>query len=137
MMDVEGTSDIYIIGYLGQQDSQKTDIHFRCQDGNASFNWRMLLPLQIPTQKPLLTIQVYDKDIFASDDYISGATLNLKDLLTLPKYLGLPVKFTKTYYEGLTPDEQNVYVIKEKKMQQEKEIKEEEFYVLWKYYQKN
>jgi hypothetical protein len=109
MMDVEGTSDIYIVGYIGQKDSQKTDIHFRCQDGNASFNWRMLLPLEIPTQKPLLTIQVYDKDIFSSDDYISGATLNLKDLLTLPKYLGMPVKFTKSYYEGLTEAEQRVY----------------------------
>ena len=109
MMDVEGTSDIYIVGYIGQKDSQKTDIHFRCQDGNASFNWRMLLPLEIPTQKPLLTIQVYDKDIFSSDDYISGATLNLKDLLTLPKYLGMPVKFTKSYYEGLTEAEQKVY----------------------------
>ena len=93
MMDIEGTSDIYIIGFLDQKDSQKTDIHFRCQDGNASFNWRMLLPLTLPAQKPLLSIQVYDKDIFASDDYISGATLNLKDLMTLPKFLGLPVKF--------------------------------------------
>ena len=109
MMDVEGTSDIYIVGYIGQNDSQKTDIHFRCQDGNASFNWRMLLPLQLPTQKPLLTIQVYDKDIFSSDDYISGATLNLKDLLTLPKYLDMPVKFTKSYYEGLSEEEQKVY----------------------------
>ena len=109
MMDVEGTSDIYIIGFIGQKDSQKTDIHFRCQDGNASFNWRMLLPLELPTQRPLLTIQVYDKDIFASDDYISGATLNLKDLMTLPKYLGMPVKFTKSYYEGLSEKEQEIY----------------------------
>ena len=109
MMDIEGTSDIYIIGFLDQKDSQKTDIHFRCQDGNASFNWRMLLPLTLPAQKPLLSIQVYDKDIFASDDYISGATLNLKDLMTLPKFLGLPVKFNKQYYEGLTLEQQKVY----------------------------
>ena len=109
MMDIEGTSDIYIIGFLDQKDSQKTDIHFRCQDGNASFNWRMLLPLTLPAQKPVLSIQVYDKDIFASDDYISGATLNLKDLMTLPKYLGMPVKFNKQYYEGLTLEEQKIY----------------------------
>ena len=109
MMDIEGTSDIYIICFLDQKNSQKTDIHYRCQDGNASFNWRMLLPLELPAQKPLLSIQVYDKDIFSSDDYISGATLNLKDLLTLPKFLGMPVKFNKTYYEGLTPKEQEIY----------------------------
>ena len=109
MMDVEGTSDIYIVSYIDQKDNQKTDVHYRCQDGNASFNWRNLLPLKLPIQNPLLTVQVYDKDIFSSDDYISGATINLKDLMTLPKYLGMPVKFTKTYYEGLSPKDQEIY----------------------------
>ena len=28
MMDVEGTSDIYVIGYIDQKENQKTDIHF-------------------------------------------------------------------------------------------------------------
>ena len=110
IMDVEGTSDIYVVSYINQKDSQKTDIHYRCQDGNASFNWRNLLPLKLPmVDDPVITIQVYDKDIFSSDDYISGATLNIKDLMTIPKYLGLPVKFTKSYYEGLSEMEQQIY----------------------------
>ena len=110
MMDVEDTSDIYVVSYINQKDSSKTDVHYRCQDGNASFNWRNLLPLKLPmVDDPVITIQVYDKDIFSSDDYISGATLNIKDLITIPKYLGLPIKFTKSYYEGLTEREQEVY----------------------------
>ena len=109
MMDVEGTSDIYVIAYFDQNELQKTDVHFRCQNGAASFNWRMLLPLKLPVQKPQITLQVYDKDIFASDDYISGATLNLKDLIIVPKYLQMPIKFTRDYYNGLEEQDKKVY----------------------------
>ena len=105
MMDVEGTSDIYVIGYIDQKENQKTDIHFRCQTGVASFNWRMLLPLRLPVQSPKLTIQVYDKDIFASDDYICGTTLNLKDIVNIPKLLEMPVGLTRDFYEDLTKEE--------------------------------
>ena len=109
MMDIEGTSDIYVSTYFDQSEIQKTDVHYRCQNGEASFNWRILLPLRLPVQRPELTLQVYDKDIFASDDYISGATLNLKDLVIVPKYLQMPIKFTRSYYNGLTEAEKKVY----------------------------
>ena len=109
MMDIEGTSDIYVLAYFDQNEIQKTDVHFRCQNGEASFNWRILLPLKLPVQKPEITLQVYDKDIFASDDYMSGATLNLKDLIIVPKFLQMPIKFTRSYYNGLSEAEKKVY----------------------------
>ena len=109
MMDAEGTSDIYVIGYIDQKERQKTDIHFRCQTGNASFNWRLLLPLKLPVQKPELTLQVYDKDLFSSDDFISGAKLNLKNLVMVPKHLGIPIKFNREYYDDLSPEEKKLY----------------------------
>ena len=109
MMDVEGTSDIYVIGYIDQKEMQKTDIHFRCQTGVASFNWRMLLPLRLPVQKPVLTLQVYDKDIFASDDYMCGTTFNLKNLINIPKFLELPVSLTRDFYHGLSIEEKKTF----------------------------
>ena len=105
LMDVEGTSDIYVIGYIDQKDMQKTDIHFRCQTGNASFNWRMLLPLKIPIQKPVITLQVYDKDIFSSDDYMCGTTIDLKTIINIPKLLEMPLGLNRDFYHGLTPEE--------------------------------
>ena len=105
IMDVEGTSDIYVIGYIDQKESQKTDTHFRCQTGIASFNWRMLLPLRLPTQKPVLTLQVYDKDIFSSDDYMCGATIDMKNILDIPKCLEIPMQLNRDYYHGLTLEE--------------------------------
>ena len=105
MMDVEGTSDIYVVGYIDQKESQKTDIHFRCQTGVASFNWRMLLPLKLPIQRPTLTIQVYDKDIFSSDDYMCGTTIDMKDIVNIPKLLEMPIGLTRDFYEDLTKEE--------------------------------
>ena len=105
MMDVEGTSDIYVIGYIDQKELQKTDIHFRCQTGIASFNWRMLLPLKLPIQRPVLTLQVYDKDIFSSDDYMCGTTIDLKNIVNIPKLLEMPIGLTRDFYHGLTIEE--------------------------------
>jgi hypothetical protein len=109
MMDVEGTSDIYVIGYIDQKELQKTDIHFRCQTGAASFNWRMLLPLKLPVQKPVITLQVYDKDIFSSDDYMCGTTIDLQSIINIPKNLEIPISFTRDFYEGLEPQEKKPF----------------------------
>ena len=109
MMDVEGTSDIYVIAYVDQKELQKTDVHYRCQTGAGSFNWRMLLPLKIPIQKPCITLQVYDKDIFSSDDYICGTVLDMKNLINIPKYLDIPITLNKNYYNGLTVDEKKIF----------------------------
>ena len=109
MMDIEGTSDIYVIAYLDQNEIQKTDVHYRCQSGSGSFNWRILLPLRLPNSDPKITLQVYDKDIFASDDYISGATLNIKNLTTVPQYLHMPIKLTRDYYNGLSESEKKLF----------------------------
>ncbi len=105
IMDVEGTSDIYVIGYIDQKESQKTDIHFRCQTGIGSFNWRMLLPLKLPIQRPTITIQVYDKDIFSSDDYMCGGEINMKDIINIPKLLDMPISLTSDFYDDLSPKE--------------------------------
>ena len=109
MMDIEGTSDIYVLAYLDQKEIQKTDIHYRCQSGQASFNWRILLPLRLPSIDPKITLQVYDKDIFASDDYMSGATISLKDLTVAPQYLQMPMKFTRDYYNALDEAQKQKY----------------------------
>jgi len=109
MMDVEGTSDIYVIGYIDQKELQKTDIHFRCQTGAASFNWRMLLPLRLPVQKPVITLQVYDKDIFSSDDYMCGTTIDLQNIINIPKNLEMPISLNRDFYEGLEPQERKPF----------------------------
>ena len=69
-MDAEGTSDVFIKAHIDDTDKQETDTHFRCQDGNASFNYRLLYNVSAPRKNTTLTLQTWDKDLFASNDFI-------------------------------------------------------------------
>ena len=109
LMDIEGTSDIYIIAYIEQKEKQTTDVHYRCQTGCGSFNWRMLLPIHTPTSPNKLTIQVYDNDIFSSDDFICGAEINLQNLIVIPKNLDMPIKFNRQYFNSLPANERKEF----------------------------
>ena len=109
MMDVEDTSDIYVTAFVDQKEKQSTDVHYRCQTGNASFNWRIVLPLEVPRVNNRLTLHCYDKDIFSKDDFISGAEIDLTDLIKIPKDLDVPITFSKDYVNSVTPDEKLKY----------------------------
>ncbi|XP_066944947.1 myoferlin-like isoform X4 [Macrobrachium rosenbergii] len=113
----EKMSDVYVKGWLqGTNNVQKTDIHYRCMDGEANFNWRLVYHLEMieaeqvmvvehkehawslkSTQQrrpPQLTLQLWDNDLIMRDDYLSEMTL---DLCNLPK----PAKTLK----GVGPDQ--------------------------------
>ena len=42
MMDVEGTSDVYCRAFFDSNEAKETDTHYRCTNGKASFNYRLL-----------------------------------------------------------------------------------------------
>jgi len=42
MEDLEGTSDVYVKAWIDKEDKKETDTHYRCQTGEASFNYRLL-----------------------------------------------------------------------------------------------
>lgn len=46
--DAEGVSDVFIKAYIDDKDKKETDTHFRCSDGNASFNYRLLFNVKAP-----------------------------------------------------------------------------------------
>ena len=104
-LDIEDTSDIYILSYIDMKDKHSTDIHYRCQTGVASFNWRNKIPIKLPRNKYDLTIQVYDNDILARDDYICGSRLNLKYLINYSNILDCPIKLSREYYSKLPENE--------------------------------
>jgi hypothetical protein len=109
MMDAEDTSDIYVTAFVDPKDKQSTDVHYRCQTGNASFNWRIVLPLDVPRVNNRLTLHCYDKDIFSKDDFISGAEIDLTDILKIPKDLDVPITFSKDYVNSVSNDEKMKY----------------------------
>ena len=109
MMDVEDTSDIYVTAFVDQDEKQSTDVHYRCQTGNASFNWRIVMQLDVPRLNNKLTLHCYDKDIFSKDDFISGAEIDLTELIKIPKDLDVPINFTKDYVDSVSQEEKVKY----------------------------
>ncbi len=100
--DVEGMSDYFVTCFVDNNTRQSTDIHFRCEENKqASFNWRIVLPLTVPTDNTKLNIQLMDNDFFSKNDYLAGNTLDLYKLIENVYQLDIPIKFEKAYYEGL------------------------------------
>lgn len=79
--DFENLSDVFIRSYVDDNDKKDTDTHFRCSDGAASFNWRVLFNVQAPRKNPLmLVLQAWDFDLFKSNDYLCEWTLDLEEI---------------------------------------------------------
>ncbi|XP_024427595.2 fer-1-like protein 5 [Desmodus rotundus] len=100
----EKMSDIFVKGWLFglEKDMQKTDIHYHSLTGESSFNWRFIFTLDYlaaeqvcvlsqkdyvwsldPTVMKLparLIIQVWDNNIFSTDDFLGVLELDLSDM---------------------------------------------------------
>lgn len=77
----EGMTDMYVAVKFGSERVQTTDIHWRCQTGKGSFNWRCIFPVKIrhkESAKERLTVQVFDKDILESDDAVGESVVQLQ-----------------------------------------------------------
>ncbi len=100
--DVEGTSDIYVRAFFDSNDAKETDTHYRCQYGKASFNYRLLFPFQHPrkNQNYNLTLQLYDRDFFKSNDLIGDSILNIQMPIEDVSISKRPLQLTKQYYEN-------------------------------------
>ena len=75
--DIEDCSDLFVTALVGEK-QQKTDTHFRAQNGAGSFNWRMLWDIVLPLKDPTITFQVWDQDFFSPNDFIAEATIKFK-----------------------------------------------------------
>ena len=106
-MDYEDVSDIYVTAFIDGKNKQQTDIHYRCQTGQGSFNWRMIIPLETPRDKYDLSLQVFDSDIFSKDDFICGGRINLYEIINDVNRLDLPIKFNKDYFDSLPQEKKN------------------------------
>ena len=103
-LDIEDTSDIYVMAYVDADKKYQTDVHYRCSTGQGSFNWRMIMPIEFPRNKFDLTLQAYDCDILSRDDFICGGRLNLAQILNDVNVLDLPIKLSCDYYDNLPQD---------------------------------
>ena len=103
-LDVEDTSDIYVLAFLNIKEKFSTDIHYRCSNGQASFNYRLKIPVETPRDNYELNIQAFDNDILTKDEFLCGARLNLINIIKDVNSLDFSIKFTRDYYSNLSED---------------------------------
>eukprot|EP00043_Microstomoeca_roanoka_P019046 m.208684 g.208684 ORF g.208684 m.208684 type:complete len:2004 (-) comp16932_c1_seq2:1013-7024(-) len=123
----ERMSDIYVSGFLKglEKDKAKTDTHYRSLNGEGNFNWRLKYKfLYYPAEQklvfhkkrsllttdkeevkvpPVLSLQIWDNDLFSADDFLASIDLNL---LAIPPPFKLPKKckaYTSQYLEKHEP----------------------------------
>ncbi|OQS02130.1 hypothetical protein THRCLA_05475 [Thraustotheca clavata] len=76
-------NDLFVRCQLEGSDHQDTDIHWRAKKGKASFNWRMKFPVvlghkQHNSKFPYFKLQMWDKDIFSSNDCIAEGIIDMQ-----------------------------------------------------------
>ncbi|XP_037084395.1 myoferlin-like isoform X2 [Pollicipes pollicipes] len=97
-------SDVYVKCWIqGDKNVQKSDVHYRCMDGEAMFNWRFVFNLDYleaermivikskehfwsldereDHRPPKLMFQIWDNDLISKDDYIGELELDLNRLV--------------------------------------------------------
>lgn len=78
---LEGVSDLYLRAWINKEVPKETDTHYRCQEGNASWNWRMKFMIKLDGRSNYeLMLQLWDRDFFSSNAYIGDASLNFTDI---------------------------------------------------------
>jgi hypothetical protein len=107
-LDNEGTSDIYMVASFDDTHKQSTDIHYRCQTGKGSFNWRVVMniPQNLPTK--CLQIHAYDNDFFSYNDFISSSSLNITRITKEVIALDVPIKFNQDYFKMMGNSDKNI-----------------------------
>eukprot|EP01091_Cochliopodium_minus_P016955 TRINITY_DN6513_c0_g1_i1.p1 TRINITY_DN6513_c0_g1~~TRINITY_DN6513_c0_g1_i1.p1 ORF type:complete len:1344 (+),score=430.13 TRINITY_DN6513_c0_g1_i1:61-4092(+) len=72
-------NDIFVSAKLEGKKRQKTDIHWRSEDGKGAFNYRMIWKdVVLPMKWPRFNIQIWDKDVLSPNEAIAEAVINLR-----------------------------------------------------------
>jgi len=89
-------------GWSGEEIAKTTDTHLASEDGYGIFNWRMKFPLTLPCSFPRIRFNVYDMNVFASDESIGEAAISLRrsDSLSITSLISLCRILKKLRTEG-------------------------------------
>lgn len=108
MMDVEGTSDVFIRAFFDSRNALETDTHFRCQTGNASFNYRLIYKIEMPRKDYNFSVKAFDRDYYFKKENIGGNQIDLKQAFLDAQLTKRPIRVDKKYYTKYMKKEDDV-----------------------------
>jgi hypothetical protein len=72
--------DLYVACEFNGE-TKLTDVHYRTDNGEGSFNWRMCYPFTWPLRDDLLYIKVYDKEIVLRNEGLAFGNYSLRNYI--------------------------------------------------------
>ncbi|KAL5367027.1 ferlin-like type II membrane associated protein [Cryptosporidium parvum] len=105
------TISLYVSGIYSldesNSDTQSTETHYNSKDGTGIFNWRFVFDIKIPTQYPILKLQLWSYGLIQSDN-IGECSIDLSnDFGRAKKHSSQVTKIPKTWFGFSHPTEQN------------------------------
>lgn len=92
--------DVYFRCFFdSRKDACETDTHYRCQTGEASFNYRLLYRLMSDRKDWKFTVQAYDRDFFSSNKILGTITFDLSQAINDVILTKRPLCINKDYYD--------------------------------------
>lgn len=82
ILDSTGMCDAYMRGFFDtSEETQETDTHYRCSDGNPDFEFRLKYKISVPRKDYTFHLQAYDRDFFKSNEVLGEASIDLEQLI--------------------------------------------------------
>lgn len=102
--DDTGMADAFVRCFMDQDQIIETDTHFRCQDTNPNWNYRLLFDLEHPRKDYNFSIQLFDKDFFTPNKILGETSFDLKDVFVDTSLTKRPLVVNKSYWEYYMKD---------------------------------
>jgi hypothetical protein len=123
--DLEDVSDLYVKAWVNNSKQKETDTHYRCQKGAGSWNWRMKFPVSLPFPHNVVNIQVWDKDLFSSNDFIGDAVIEFNEIAHVAYEHDMRAKMSnkKSIWDKVRKDKEDKFWIDLNKRKDNGEVK--------------
>ena len=106
-------SDLFVqFGIAGTGKFYGTDTHWMCKGGAGSWNWRCIIPIELPIvnrEEGRLNIQMMERNIFTANTLIGANTINMYDWFMLAYVQNKTIASFKMKREALKQIEEEDY----------------------------